>query len=634
MPRNKRLELNHVAPGVWFTTDKRFAVVRRLKPIKPLEVTADFKISKEFSIRSFVGYDGPREYPQLAPEVGVVETFREVFPWLGKYTGEGSFVAGDPGQTKPLAVGERRQNESVDVFADLVLTEEWALNKQWIAGIRKWWKGLVDKSKRFGDAEGKRSGQEAIRYLENMKAQLGALRRDLWLKKGLLPRSLTGKERQDRKVDRESGNPFRELKNNVAYDLEAAEDLVQDKLDRVKNWYDALYDEKSFAYRNYPGADEKRYGKNSDKDALGAELEGLPEDIQKVDKIVSGKVFRRLSAFVNKWNVDDVQDDPFEDQQTDIEYSVGRMKVVIHPVSFRGHRVATLARHPDSVLEPSDVKRFVKTVKAAESLLKRAGFSKVWYGAIDVVPSSHGYKFQGSKTGRSYRAAAVYNHGADSVQIMGIPDGQRQHELVLRTIIHELGHRWYYKFMNQPERLRFDAYFGDVDAVSPYGAENPAEDFAEVFEWYVMGKKLTRDQKERFKSFALKGGRVRRHESVFNMRDRLLKEGDSTVLRSRSYVFEAKGPTYAEAQKQVKDMLREHGWTVKDGLKVPHATKGDVRLWFKKQAVYASGAKQQLGAARSLNINLKKLTQFPAEKVARFLYRKGKELSDFLQSDY
>ncbi len=49
-----------------------------------------------------------------------------------------------------------------------------------------------------------------------------------------------------------------------------------------------------------------------------------------------------------------------------------------------------------------------------------------------------------------------------------------------------------------------------------------------------------------------------------------------------------KMPTYAQAQEAILADLAQRGWTVKSGLKIPHATSKDgrYRLWFKTQAVY------------------------------------------------
>ena len=128
MARNKKLELNNVAPGRWVTSDGRFAVLKIAKPINPMLVTDQWKIAYEFSIRSFEGYDGLRGFPELAPEIGRVDVYRKVFPWLGQYTGEGSFDVGNPEQmeAKPLGgsrikgLREMREELFLDVVGDLV----------------------------------------------------------------------------------------------------------------------------------------------------------------------------------------------------------------------------------------------------------------------------------------------------------------------------------------------------------------------------------------------------------------------------------------------------------------------------------------------------------------------------------
>jgi len=119
MPRNKKLELDNIAPGKWLTADGRFGVFRRFKAINPMEVTSDFKVGKEYSIHSFEEYNGPREYLELAPEVGRVENYREIFPWLGQHTGEGSFELGDPDRVTAKPMGARRVEEAMIVLTDV-----------------------------------------------------------------------------------------------------------------------------------------------------------------------------------------------------------------------------------------------------------------------------------------------------------------------------------------------------------------------------------------------------------------------------------------------------------------------------------------------------------------------------------
>lgn len=72
--------------------------------------------------------------------------------------------------------------------------------------------------------------------------------------------------------------------------------------------------------------------------------------------------------------------------------------------------------------------------------------------------------------------------------------------------------------------------------------------------------------------------------------------------------------TFKAARAAALDYLDSEGWAVKRGLKVPHATApgGDVRLWFKPQAVYLShGERHRFGDARSLHVDIRRMT--PAE---------------------
>lgn len=105
MARNGKLSLEHYGPGRWKTVDGRFVVLRQLEPINPMLVTSSWKIKNVYSIRDLREYDGPREFPEFAPEVGLVGSYREVYPWLGKFTGEGSFEIGNPDRVEAKTSG-------------------------------------------------------------------------------------------------------------------------------------------------------------------------------------------------------------------------------------------------------------------------------------------------------------------------------------------------------------------------------------------------------------------------------------------------------------------------------------------------------------------------------------------------
>ena len=104
MPRNNKLELENVGPRKWITADGRFGVVQMLKPIPPGYYTTEVykrKVEYVYTIRDLAEFDGPENFYELAPEIGRVDKFSQVFPWLGKYTGEGSFDTEDVEKTTP-----------------------------------------------------------------------------------------------------------------------------------------------------------------------------------------------------------------------------------------------------------------------------------------------------------------------------------------------------------------------------------------------------------------------------------------------------------------------------------------------------------------------------------------------------
>ena len=69
----------------------------------------------------------------------------------------------------------------------------------------------------------------------------------------------------------------------------------------------------------------------------------------------------------------------------------------------------------------------------------------------------------------------------------------------------------------------------------------------------------------------------------------------------------AKQKTFDQARQDIFAELQRRGWTLKTGLKTPHATSpsGNFRLWFKPQAVhFTEGAKHDAGDARTIMYDL------------------------------
>jgi hypothetical protein len=150
---------------------------------------------------------------------------------------------------------------------------------------------------------------------------------------------------------------------------------------------------------------------------------------------------------------------------------------------------------------------YVKSAKRAKVLLEKKGLDKLWYGTILVQPKDKALNI--NYVGHEGKAGGSYSTRDDIIKVYSDAGNY-----ITELLAHELGHRYYFKFMNERDRANFDKWFGDVEPVSSYGGTVSSEDFAEVFAWYVMNKELTADQKDRFKRFLGRGGTKKVHSSM------------------------------------------------------------------------------------------------------------------------
>ena len=83
----KPVELDFVAPGKWVTTDGQFGVIKKFKPLNPMETrTLLGKNSKHvFSIRDLRERTYHGIYYELSPEINFVNRFKDIIPWLKSY---------------------------------------------------------------------------------------------------------------------------------------------------------------------------------------------------------------------------------------------------------------------------------------------------------------------------------------------------------------------------------------------------------------------------------------------------------------------------------------------------------------------------------------------------------------------
>lgn len=166
--------------------------------------------------------------------------------------------------------------------------------------------------------------------------------------------------------------------------------------------------------------------------------------------------------------------------------------------SFKGKKRKRIIKATAGWRHPKHRAEFLRQFKDAWALLRAKRLD--WLADIKVSVKARG------GGGHSLGTLAYYYRQGDTMGVVDEPSPK-----LARSIVHELGHRYYFKHMTSEDRHNFDKWFGDVPAVTKYGGTDPAEDFAEVFAYYVLGRKLSKDQHDRFRQFMT--GRRPRTES-------------------------------------------------------------------------------------------------------------------------
>lgn len=388
------------------------------------------------------------------------------------------------------------------------------IDVNWVAGIRKGWKLQADRARGFKGRIGKASkinldalhasSRSASAALDDLVGYVRALRADLFVNKGFFPVKDSGLAAERVKVSKE---------------LDAAEDALRDARDRVEFWSKVLT----------PGSSENRMDGGSryaeaHKSVSNFQLyvngveETADQAIKAADQAISGRLLRHLAKLATKagGKLEMPAGEPDK-------VSLGKVAVLFADANSAGARFKNrtwLATGVDmdgmSVAQteprpPTGRGRYLDSLKQAEALLKQRGLGYLWYGNIFVMCRDCGGP---NSYGSQYTTGAHYHRKGDYITIYDDP-----HPRLAKLVAHEMGHRYYYKFMTASDRGRFDSFFKQITPVSAYGGEATEEDFAEVFAWYIDGRDLKRDQLERFKAFL---GRKLRSESASSSLEVLL----------------------------------------------------------------------------------------------------------------
>lgn len=441
------------------------------------------------------------------------------------------------------------------------------IDAKWIKGIRKWWKRWVSKNRSYPgrvtkpngklppfpvpiyaedwSIEGgtdwtkqpriemwekhiKPGGEAALRYLDEGIANVESLRRDLLLNKGLFTLSQSGGVSQFSKKELEADPQLKgaaerlDLKVRVAKLLDEATRILKDGRNRVESYVKWTNPSASANFRMYP---EIWNSESSFKGLVQSSSSVVLEVTIGANAVISRKLLAALTRYLGKRNATSVT---MGGVTTPDQLMVGNARVVFHDLP--AGPISRFSRESELVRDPRDRETTIKKIIGAKSALKAKGLGRVFKGA-----KFHIYA-KGSAPENQYGAhlgvAANYSRKLDLVSVFS-------NRVSSNLVIHELGHRYWYKFMRKTDRAHFDKWFGKVAATSSYGAINTktsrqvfasVEDFAEVFADYVMGtnKDLSRDQVGRLKSVL---HRKKRQESLDDEVDSLVEMSARQVMK-------------------------------------------------------------------------------------------------------
>ncbi len=376
-----------------------------------------------------------------------------------------------------------------------------------VKGLRAWVKKTFAPKPRYASLD------DLIAHLKTLRDKdLNRFWEYLFYTKGLLPRGGD----YDSIIER--------LRVKLAEELKAAREVLDDELSRVEHTRDAMTPgTHTYTLDQMRGPDWSVLGfyqRINPDDPFAAALRGYEESIRekltKVEDILSGKLLRAITAFLGKYS----GGIPFEAEEILLEYDIGKVKLI-----YDGEPDRHLINRPDPA-DPRGLSDYIPYFKKAKALLEQKGFGNLWYGPVFVGCPKCGGE---NPLGKHFGVGAHYFSDPDHVVVYLEPK-----PFMVELLIHELGHRYYFKFMDAGDRARFDSFYKEVAAVSEYGSKATEEDFAEVFAHFVLGRDMTRDQIERFKAFLAKKDRGR-FASAMRVASRYLAGEDRKYKMPRKF---------------------------------------------------------------------------------------------------
>ncbi len=229
-----------------------------------------------------------------------------------------------------------------------------------------------------------------------------------------------------------------------------AESLLEDKVKTLKDalkgvWKTDGHLLRALAQRVLKKAtpDEVKAIEQASKEDYGPSSRIKWEFFHKVN--LDNAVKRLITIDRKEWKVDPTEWIDFLRNVLEAVHSEGHQEAFSQ---FDMHGVKVVV--DDTTVSPDDVEKYVRYLTKAYAALKAKGLDKVWYGTFFIrCESCGGYN---QNTAKWDDVGGNYPIGPDVVNIFVRPS-----YFLVELIAHELGHRYWYKFMTQSQRGKFES---------------------------------------------------------------------------------------------------------------------------------------------------------------------------------
>jgi hypothetical protein len=313
------------------------------------------------------------------------------------------------------------------------------LTKGWLMAVRRGWLSLLKPSiQNLGDVV--KAIDKLDTFVDNLHKQVTYVRRG--------PKSTYDIEDSGKKLTK----AFKDIK-----------EVLKDHRERAEHWKGFLDGTSVALSWGEDRSDDARKMLDLYKEKFSAMLEGY---VTTKGKGPGGKRVANILEYFDKLLevlYEDAKaiaehdksspDDPLvTDDSVFTDFMIGRMKIVIVDPEMKAGRIRAYVAYLDKAL----------------ALLKKYGFDKVWYGITFVVSESsyefgEAEKLAYSRYGYDISAkSGDFSPKSDAVRVWAPPGN-----FIVELMLHELGHRYWFKFMSEGNRAKFSDLLKTKDKESP-----------------------------------------------------------------------------------------------------------------------------------------------------------------------